>query len=85
MIELPKEVIDTIAQAGIALFGFPSIVLLARKNKWGMACGLLSEPFWFATAIINHQWGVILLDIAYTAGWGYGCYVWFFKKTKEAE
>lgn len=71
---------DAVANVGIAVFGIASILLIARKNKWGLVCGLLSEPFWFATAITNRQWGIVLLDIAYTVSWAYGCYKWFSKK-----
>mgnify|MGYP001587291985 CR=1 FL=1 len=75
-----QNMVDAVANVGIAVFGIASIFLVARKNKWGFVCGLLSEPFWFATAIINHQWGILLLDCAYTVCWAYGCYEWFSKK-----
>ena len=36
------ELLDTIAQVGIAFFGILAIILVARKNKWGFVFGLLS-------------------------------------------
>ena len=76
---------DTIAQIGISIFGVAAIIFVARKNKWGFALGLTSQPFWWITAIINHQWGVVLLNVAYTLSWGYGLYQWFWKKEKKEE
>lgn len=75
-----KDILDTVAQVGIAVFGLASIIFLARKSKWGFVYGLLSEPFWFATAIIHAQWGILLLDCAYSVCWAYGCYEWFFRE-----
>ena len=74
------KTIDIISQIGIAIFGLTAILLVARKNKWGFVFGLVSVPFWFATSIINQQWGVAALNVAYTATWIYGFYLWFFKK-----
>ncbi|MBU3934350.1 nicotinamide mononucleotide transporter family protein [Patescibacteria group bacterium] len=69
---------EIIAQTGIATFGLLAIFLVARKNKWGFVFGLISVPFWFITSIINQQWGIFLLNIAYTASWIYGIWQWFF-------
>ena len=71
--------LDTIAQAGLAVFGITAIILVAKKNKWGFVFGLLSQPFFFITSYINAQWGLFLLNIAYTLSWIYGIYNWFFK------
>lgn len=76
---------DTIAQIGIAIFGITAIILVAKKNKWGFVFGLLSQPFWFITAYLHQQTGVLLLSIIYCAGWAFGIYNWFFKgKRKKA-
>ncbi len=76
--------LDIIAQIGITVFGIGSVVFLARKNKWGTVLGLLSQPFWFATAIMNDQWGIMVLNVIYSATWIYGVYNWFFSdKTVE--
>jgi hypothetical protein len=32
--------------------------------------GMAGEPFWFATAYLNQQWGILLLVIVYAIGWG---------------
>ncbi|MBU4367997.1 nicotinamide mononucleotide transporter family protein [Patescibacteria group bacterium] len=71
------DTLEIIAQVGIAFFGLSAIILVARKNKWGFVLGLISVPFWFITSIINGQWGIILLNTAYTASWIYGIYYWF--------
>ena len=72
--------LDTIAQIGVSTFGITAIILVARKNKWGFVFGLLSQPFWFITSILNRQWGVLFLSIIYTGTWIYGIYEWFYKK-----
>jgi len=69
---------DTIAQVGIATLGIAAIILVARKNKWGFALGLASQPFWFITAYLNKQWGVFLVSVVYTCSWAYGVYKWFY-------
>ncbi len=74
------SIVDTISQIGISLFGIMAIVLVSRKNKWGFVFGLASQPFWFATALVNQQWGIFVLNIAYAASWSYGFYQWFIKK-----
>ena len=76
-------ILDTIAQAGITIFGILAIILVARKNKWGFVLGLLGEPFWLITSYLNKQWGVLLLSIIYVGSWSYGIYEWFVKNKKQ--
>lgn len=75
--------LDTIAQIGIAILGVSAIILVAKKNKWGFVLGLLSQPFWILTSIINKQWGVFILSIIYVGSWTFGIYNWFFKDKKN--
>ena len=74
---------DTISQIVIFVLGIGSIVLVARKNKWGFVLGLLTQPFWYITSYINKQWGVFFVSIAYTISWGYGVYEWFHKDRRK--
>lgn len=74
--------LDLTSQIGIFVFGVLSIILIARKNKWGFVFGLLSQPFWYITAYINQQWGIMLLNLFYTVSWIYGIYEWFWKEEK---
>ena len=71
--------IDEISQVAIFIFLFTSIILIARKNKWGWLLALLAQPFWFITAYLNQQWGVFLVAVVYTFSWAYGIYEWFYK------
>lgn len=75
--------LDTIAQIGITIFGVSAIILVAKKNKWGFVLGLISQPFWFITSFINHQWGVFFLSIIYVFSWSLGIYEWFYKDEKR--
>ncbi|MBI2592440.1 hypothetical protein HYW36_03110 [Candidatus Saccharibacteria bacterium] len=53
-----SETLDIVAQIGIATLGVLSILLVAKKNKWGFVVGFASQPFWYITAYINKQWGI---------------------------
>lgn len=72
--------LDLIAQVGITVFGISAVILVARKNKWGLVIGLISEPFWFITSYLHGQWSIFLLTIVYSFSWAYGVYNWFHKK-----
>ena len=74
---------DNISQIAIFILGINSIILIARKSKWGFVFGLLAQPFWFITSFVNKQWGVFFLSIIYTFSWVYGIYEWFFKNNKK--
>lgn len=75
--------VDVISQIGISVFGIISIALVARKNKWGFVAGLAAQPFWFATTIINRQWGIFALSLVYTIIWTDGINKWFFKEKRK--
>lgn len=72
---------DTISQFAIFTLGAGSIILVAKKNKWGFVLGLFAQPFWFITAFTNQQWGVFLVSIVYAGSWSFGIYEWFFAET----
>ena len=74
---------DTIAQVGITIFGLAAILLVAKKNKWGFVLGLLSQPFWILTSLLNKQWGIFILSLVYVFTWCLGIYEWFYKKDKK--
>ena len=76
---------DNISQVAIFILGVSAVLLVAKKNKWGFVLGILSQPFWFITAYINEQWGVLLLSFIYTISWGLGIYEWFFKDDQKKE
>ena len=69
---------DVVSQIGIIILGAISVILIAEKNKWGFVFGLLTQPFWFTTSLVNHQWGVFVASLIYTVVWIYGIYKWFF-------
>lgn len=75
--------LDLISQIGISIFGILAVILVAKKNKWGFVLGLVSQPFYFITTIINKQWGMFFLSIIYTFTWAFGIYEWFFKNNSR--
>jgi len=67
------EMFDYISQAILTCCGIGSLYFMASKDahkRLLAGCiGLFGEPFWFATAYINDQYGVMLLVFVYGAGW----------------
>ena len=75
--------LENISQVAILILGTISIILIAKKNKWGPAIMLFSQPFWFVTAFLNKQWGVFIVSIIYTISWGYSAYSWFLTRKNK--
>ncbi len=73
------HLIDFICQFPIVLLGITSQTMIAHKNKWGFVVGIFAQPFWYATSLINHQWGIFTLAVIYTVIICRGFYVWFYK------
>lgn len=73
---------ENISQIAILVLGVASIVLVAKKNKWGFVLGLAVQPFWFITSFLNKQWGIFIVSFVYTLSWIFGIYEWFFKNKK---
>lgn len=73
-----------IDQIGILGFGLGALFLTNVRDtlwrRWAPVCGLLAEPFWFYTGIVNHQWGIIALSFVYMGGWGMGFYNAWIRK-----
>ena len=65
-----------IAQFAIALLGVTAIFLSQSGNhqqrKFACLFGLAGQPFWFWSAIIAEQWGIVLLCCFYTVAWARG-------------
>ena len=66
--------IDIICQIMVVILGVPAIFLVGAKKKTGFIIGLLSQPFWIITALINHQPGVFVVSILYAGSWWFGVY-----------
>jgi hypothetical protein len=68
---------DTLSQIMIMICGASAIWLVGRKEhwkRWGYVIGLIGQPFWFYTTIVNEQWGIFLMTLFYTYSWGQGLY-----------
>lgn len=65
--------IDTIAQLMIPFTGLIAVTFMSSQNPrtrmYGGLFGLAGEPFWFITAYLNNQWGVIILVFVYLVSW----------------
>lgn len=62
----------TLDQIVIAIAGCLSSWMIhsADRKVRLMACwiGLFAQPFWFYAAYEANQWGILLMDVVYTAG-----------------
>lgn len=80
------EILNTISQVAIFIFGGLAIWFVGRKEdwkKWGYICGLLSQPFFFYATIYNEQWGMTILNVVYLYGWCQGIYNYWIKNEKK--
>ena len=68
-------------QLGI-LFTGVAMHLLSKGNKWGFIVGVLVQPFWFWTAIINDQMGLFILNLYCSYSWCNGVYNFWIKGKK---
>ena len=79
-----SEYIDMIAQGFIFVCGVGGLWLVncvrPRTRRWGPVLGLLGQPAWFATTIINGQWFIAGLCIFYTAAWARGFWSHWLQK-----
>lgn len=67
------EVLDYGFQTAITITGFFSLYFLASQEasvrmKAGII-GLIGEPFWFSTALINEQYAILPLVLVYGINW----------------
>ena len=70
-------------QVFIFIFGGSSIWLVSRTDKWkkyGYITGLLSQPFWIYTSIVNKQWGILAMTLFYAYSWSKGIYNYWIKE-----
>jgi hypothetical protein len=64
-----KRILDIVANVGMAVFGLLAMLLISFGNPWGFVIGLCSQPFFFMCSILHRQWGLFVLNIAYTITW----------------
>ena len=68
------EILDYVSQAIITCTGFLSLYLMAsqdpRTRFYAGCVGMFREPFWFFTAWVNGQYGIMLLVFVYGVNWG---------------
>jgi len=65
--------LEVLSQVLIGGLGIASVMLVTSKDeglrRLAAPLALLAEPFWFYTAYINEQWGILLLTLIYTFRW----------------
>lgn len=79
-----------IEQIIIALCGITSVYLSQDPRRswarWACIAGLISEPFWLMAAYKAGQWGVGVMAVVYTFGWGRGYYYhWIVPRRERKE
>tara|TARA_R110000851_G_scaffold138349_1_gene274964 strand:+ start:153 stop:422 length:270 start_codon:yes stop_codon:yes gene_type:complete len=67
------DIIDYSCQAAVTCTGFFSLYLLASQDAktrmYAGIVGMIGEPFWLTTAVINEQWGILPLVVIYGVNW----------------
>jgi len=65
-------------QLAIAFTGCIAIWFVNDKRqsyqKLASVFGLAGQPFWFYSAYVTEQWGILALTLVYTASWAKGFY-----------
>lgn len=83
------NLINILAQAGIAIFGLSAIFLAQSAHidyrRWASVLGLLGQPLWFTTSYISESWGIFILCFFYTFAWGKGFYIHWISKSAYQE
>lgn len=63
-------------QLAIAVTGCVAIWLANDQRegwrKWASVFGLAGQPFWFYSAFVAEQWGILAMTFVYTAAWARG-------------
>jgi hypothetical protein len=63
----------TFDQIIIALTGCASAWMIHSTDKkirlWACVFALVGQPAWFYAAWHAQQWGILVMDVVYTAGW----------------
>lgn len=75
--------IDAVSQYCVCALGLVTIWFVSEKSKWACVVGLINQPFWFLTTIINQQWPLVAITTAYTLLWAKGLSKWFREEKKE--
>lgn len=69
---------ETFAQIVIAFTGMVAIYLTQQSKdalkKYAPILGLVGQPFWYYTTLLNEQYGIFFLTLGYTYLWGMGFY-----------
>lgn len=65
--------LDIFCQVVITICGFTSLYLLASQDPkirmYAGIVGLIGEPFWLTTTLINGQYGIVVLCFVYGVNW----------------
>ena len=80
---------SVISQLMIACTGMVAIYLTQQNNqelkKYAPILGLIGQPFWYYTTLMNEQYGIFVLTLGYTYLWGLGLYNSWFKENNSVK
>lgn len=50
------------------------------NRKWSSVAGLVTQPAWFYSTFVNHQWGMFLVSFIFAAAYARGFISFWIKK-----
>lgn len=69
---------EIVSQIVIACTGMVAIYLTQQSRpewkKYAPILGLVGQPCWYYTTLVNEQYGIFALTLGYTYLWGLGFY-----------
>lgn len=75
------------SQLCIFVFGMGGIWLAndprPRVRRFGCISGLIAQPFWYYTAYVHQQWGIMAASVFYSYSWARGFYYQWIKKPRD--
>jgi hypothetical protein len=57
---------EVFSQIWIGFWGSLGFLMIAKRQRWGFVCVLVTEPFWFYSTWQSRQWGMFFLTVIYT-------------------
>lgn len=69
--------LDLLLQFLLPAASLASMLLVARRNRWGFVVGLAAQPAWAFTYVVHRQWGGLITCLLASGALALGIREWF--------